>query len=195
MRSAAWLLVIVGCGRVDFDARSAVELDVIASVAACIDPKRPDPAACVQYNGAGQLVVDAKDDTTGDPWNSYLRFELPAEFADFAVSGRRVRGATLRLVATDDADAPGPSTGTVWRVAPFTLADLSSAVPATLDPAPLAGSQGMVDKGTVVDWTLPATIVQPGAPICLGVLPDDANGVNYWNLDGPAPPQLRLELE
>jgi len=189
MRHVAWL-VLAACGRLEFAERAPARVDVPASVAACIDPKQPDPAACESFNGGGQLVVDEMDSTTHDPWNSYVRFELPD-----SLRGRHVAAVTLEVTATDDARAPGTSTGTVWRVAPFSLADLGVAAPALLDAAPLAGSQGAVVQDQVIDWPLPVSVIVPRAPVCLALLGDAVDGVNYWNLDGPAPPRLMIDIE
>jgi hypothetical protein len=67
-----------------------------ASVAECIDPTLPDPAYCEQYTGADMLSVDLQETETGNPSNSYLRFDL-----DGVLDGHNVTDVKLRLVVTN----------------------------------------------------------------------------------------------
>src|SRR5690242_19468961 len=115
MRRVAWV-VLAGCGRLDFAERPPERVEVPATVAACIDPMKPDPASCESLNGARQLVVDLKDATTMDPWYGYVRFDLPE-----ALRGRHVAAVTLEMTATDGGQAGGGSTGVVWSVPTCTL--------------------------------------------------------------------------
>ncbi len=43
-------------------------LDDAAIVSIDVNPAAPDPDACITLNGAGQLVLDALDSTTNQPW-------------------------------------------------------------------------------------------------------------------------------
>src|SRR5439155_20081297 len=124
----------------------------------------PSPAMCKMLKGPQQLVVDLLDSGTMHPWNAYLRFDLDAAFA-----GRHLVDVRLRNTATDDNLAPSNTTGRVWKVAPFALADLSVAAPAKVGSSPLAGSQGSVQKLEVMEWSLPTSLVTPSASIYLGL--------------------------
>jgi hypothetical protein len=61
--------------------------------------------------------------------------------------------------------------------------------------APLAGSQGQLSAGEVVNYTLPNAIVTAGQPLYLGLFPNDDDGVNYFNTDGSAPPRLIIDAQ
>jgi hypothetical protein len=196
--------LVAGCGRIHFeliggdgDAGADANGDgdggsssatYVATIAECTDPGAPDPAFCRSVNGNTELPVDQNDDNLNVPFYSYLRFDF-----DNAIAGREVVAVTLRLVISDGAESDGPMTGEVWRVATFTLADLSTQAPAQLGGAPLAGDQGAVLQLQPVQWTLPTSVID-GGPLCLGLIPISASGVNYWNLQGADPPRVDLEL-
>jgi hypothetical protein len=165
-----------------------VRLTYVATIAVCIDPRIPDPTLCTALNGGAQLAIDARDSTTMDPWQSYLRFDL-----DGALAGRTVEAVTLRLVATDDDKAPGPDSGEVWKVKQFTEQTLMTQVPPQLGNQPLASSQGAVAALQPVEWSLPAGLVAPDSAVHLGLVTADEDGVAYWNLDGQNPPELVID--
>jgi hypothetical protein len=161
-----------------------------ATVAECIDPSTPNPAACRTANGNAQLVIDLQDSGTGQPWYSFMRFE-----PDTTLAGKTITKVTLRLVATTASNAPGPDSGSVFRVSAFTLASLSTTTPTKQDTTALAGDQGAVSMNETVDWSLPTTLVTAGSPVYLGLYPNDGDGVNYWNLDGTTPPRLVIDAQ
>lgn len=161
-----------------------------AAVAECIDPTQPDPLACRNANGNAQLVIDLRDSTTNEPWHAYVRFDLDGELA-----GKTVTKLVLRLVVTNASNAPGPDSGSVFEVQPFTLASLSMTAPAKVGNA-IAPSTGAVAAGDVVDFTLATpALARANSPVYLGLFPNDDDGVNYFNLDGAMPPRLIVDAQ
>lgn len=156
-----------------------------ATVAECIDPTNPDPGHCRSSNGNFQLVADAHDSTTGDPWNAYVRFDLDAGFA-----GQTVTTATLELTVTDASLAPSGSSGDIWQVQSFDLASLSTTVPGNVGASPIALAQANVVKLQTLSFAIPTTLIAPSGSVYLAVITTDTDGVNYWNLDGTTPPRL-----
>jgi hypothetical protein len=187
-----------GSGEVELDAPLGADAPVdgagterfeyVATIAECLNPAIPDPAECKARNGAAELVIDLRDSTTNEPWQAYVRFDL-----DNAFAGKTITNVTLRLVATDANNAPGPESGEVWEVTPFTADSLDILVPLQLADAPLAGSQGAVVNLQPIEWPIPARLVAPGGSVFLGLASLDENGVNYSNLAGPAPPRLLVD--
>lgn len=172
------------------DAALVDRVEYVASVADCVDPLAPNPDACGALNGAAQLVVDMRDSMTLHPWEGFVRFDLDGQLA-----GRVVTSLKLRMVATDDDKAPGTNTGRIWQVGAFTRAELFGGVPSRIGTVPLAGSQGALSKLEVVDWTLPVSLATANGHVYLSVDSTSDDGVNYWNLTGPNPPRLVVELE
>ncbi|MCA9707361.1 MAG: hypothetical protein KDK70_16020 [Myxococcales bacterium] len=167
-----------------------VVLAYTAALTGCNDPINLDPDLCEMlaqpYPGA--MTVDLDDRMIG-PFHGYLRFDL-----DDALVPRAVVSVTLRLVATDDTSANGPSSGEVYAVEPFTYEDLFMLQPAPVGMA-LAPDQGAVDVGQVVEWPLPPDVLADGpTSLYLGVFPLDTNGIDYWGAEGPQPPELLVEL-
>ena len=161
----------------------------MAKIAECIAPSLPSPTFCRMSNGNEQLVIDIKDTMTNDPWHSFLAFEI-----DSALAGKTITKVTLRLVATNDGKAPGPDSGTVFKVQPFTLSSLMMTAPAKVG-AQLAGTQGAVVLNGAKNWVLPTSLVTPGQAVYLGLYPNNDDGVNYWNTDGTTPPRLIVEAQ
>jgi hypothetical protein len=203
--------VIAGCGRFHFDPveTSTGDAAIIdsdgtssedgsidgpssvtytASIAECLDPGDPDPAFCRANNGATELPVDLDDDNLGVPFYSYVRFDF-----DQAIAGREVMAVRLSLVVTDGSQSHGPNAGEIWRVATFTAAELNTQTPAQLGGAAIAGDQGPVVQLEEVTWSLPTAIIDNNF-LCLGIVPVSGNSVNYWNLMGPNPPRIRIDL-
>lgn len=176
------------------DAATSVRFEYAAEVAECVDPAAPDPMACRTENvGASnnlfQLVVDLQDTATAHPWVAYVRFPV-----DNQLAGRTITAVALRVTATDDALAVSNSTGEVFAVAPFSLADLTGTAPAKTS-ARLAPSQGAVALLDVVEFPLPTDSVRAGEPAHFGIFPVSPQGVNYWNSSGPDPPVLIIDTE
>lgn len=176
------------------DSSTAARFEYPADVAECVDPGAPDPQACRTQNmGASanlfQMVVDLQDTAAAHPWVAYVRFAI-----DDQIAGRTITAITLRVTATDDAAADSNSTGEVFAVAPFSLADLTGTAPAKTS-ARLAPSQGAVAKLDVIDFPLPLDAATAEQPAHFGIFPASAQGVNYWNSSGPKPPVLIIDTE
>ena len=172
------------------DAPQITHVEYTSTVADCVNRVAPDPDGCIAANGTGQLVLDAIDSTTGNPWDGFVRFDL-----DNVIAGRVVMSVKLRMTATSDAKAPSPESGVVWKVQPFTRTTLASVEPAKIGSLPLAGSQGAVIKLQQIEWTLPTSSVAAAAPIYLGLVSANDDGVNYWNQTGANPPKLIIDLQ
>lgn len=165
-----------------------------AEIAECVDPGAPDPAACRTQNMGSsnnlfQMVVDLEDTAAAHPWVAYLRFAV-----DDQIAGRTITAVALRVTVTNDAAADSNSTGEVFAVAPFSLADLTGSAPAKIGVR-LAPSQGAVVKLDVKDFPLPLDAVTADAPAHFGIFPVSAQGVNFWNSSGPNPPILIIDVE
>jgi len=172
------------------DVAQVTHLEYSSTVADCVDRVAPNPDGCITANGAGQLVLDADDSVTLNPWDGFARFDL-----DNQIAGRIVTSVKLRMTATSDAKAPSPDSGVVWKVQAFTRTSLATAEPAKVGNQPLAGSQGAVIKLQVVEWPLPTTTVTANQPVYLGLVSANADGVNYWNQSGANPPKLIIDLQ
>jgi hypothetical protein len=163
-------------------------LEVIASIADCIDPALPDPDACAASQPANTMGVDG-DFSQGAKRHSYLRFELAPE-----LGAATVLEATLALTVSSFSSAQSVESGTVWQVEPFTRDDLFIAAPALVGAAPLVGAQGAVAQNQTVPFPLPVPLVLSDGALCLGVLPQTTDGIDYWNLHGAVPPRLVLTV-
>ena len=160
-----------------------------ATIAECASPNIADPDYCRSINGNSELVIDQKDSMTNQPWYAFVRFDLDSEIA-----GKTISQVTLRVVATTNGKADGPNTGDVWRVSAFSLASLNqNQLPAKQGSSKIAGSQGAVQEEQVVQWPLPVSTVSADSPVYLGIFLTTSDGVNYWNTDGPEPPQLIID--
>ncbi len=166
------------------------ELQVVASLAACNEPLMPDPLTCTMSvaEPLGQAITVDGDDMGLGPYNSYLRFDFGAELVPGAVTS-----ITLEMTVTDSMSAGASSSGEVYEVEPFTLADLSMFQPMPLG-AVLGPDQGAVVQGQVVQWPLPPDLLDDGrTSLYLGVLAIATSGVDYWSNDGLEPPVLIIE--
>lgn len=172
------------------DAPLVTHVEYVAAVADCVNPLNPNPDTCKTVNGTAQIAIDSIDSTTANPWVGYIRFNL-----DGVIAGRIVTSVKLRAVATSDSKATSNNTGQVWRVNPFARSDLFAApVPARMGAAPLAGSQGSVTQLQVINWTLPVGLVTANGSVYLEVSTTASDGTTYWNLTGPNPPRLVIDL-
>lgn len=154
------------------------------TVAACVSTTMPDPAECEAATGDGLMNVDLIDPLMLER-RSFLRFEIDPQLADDAVDS-----IVLQLTTGSGSAMGSVQAGEVYRVAPFTLADLNGAVPATQGAA-LAGSPGAVGVSSTASWTLSNDLLADGGGlIFLGVLPITQDGADYFNDDGATPPAL-----
>jgi hypothetical protein len=122
------------------------------------------------------------------PIYAFLRFEVNGTIANKVVDA-----VTLRLTATDAPKAPGNASGEIWEVESFTMATLATTVPAKLGNTAISPNQGAVTQNQEISWPLPSGIVAPNTAVFLGLYPLSTDGVNYWNNDGAAPPQLIID--
>jgi hypothetical protein len=104
-----------------------------------------------------------------------------------------VDSVTLRLTATNNPKAPSTQSGEIWEVESFTLTSLNTTVPAKIGNTAISPNQGAVALNQVVNWSLPNGIVSANQSVYLGLYPISSDGVNYWNTDGVAPPELIIE--
>lgn len=172
------------------DGAMVTHVEYPATVAECLDPMAPNPLVCRAINGQQQMVIDMKDSATLNPWQGYVRFDL-----DTAIAGKTIVKVQLRVVATNDAKAPGGNTGEVWKVQSFTLQSLTGTTPAKIGASPLAGTQGAVIKLGPIAWPLPLDTVASGGAVFLAVITTASDGVNYWNIDGANPPRLAIDFQ
>jgi hypothetical protein len=56
-------------------------------------------------------------------------------------------------------------------------------------------SPGSVAALEPIDWLLPVSVVATTGDVYLGIATRSSSGVNYWNIDGPDPPQLIVDVE
>lgn len=178
----------------DDPAPASVRIEYPATIAECVDPGAPDPMACRTQNmGASanlfQMVVDLQDTAAAHPWVAYVRFAV-----DDQLAGKTITKVLLRVTATDDDLAVSNSTGEVFAVEPFSLADLTGTAPAKTS-ARLAPSQGAVAKLDVKEFPLPLDSVTASEPAHFGIFPVSPQGGNFWNSSGPNPPVLVIDVE
>lgn len=173
-----------GAGGAGGEGGSEQVVTYLPMVADCVDPSLPDPDACASDQPLGTMGVDS-DVGMLVTRHSYLRFDLDEQLA-----GLRVTEVLLEITVSDHDDAESSSSGEIWQVEPFTRADLFVAAPAAVGPTALVGDNGAVAQLQTVVFALPVALVMPGAPVFLGVLPLETDGIDYWNLDGATPPRL-----
>ena len=138
--------------------------------------------------GAGEFSIDQSDSGTLKPIYAFLRFDV-----DDTIAGKTLDKVTLRLTASNTAKAASNASGEIWEVEPFTLASLSTTVPAKQGNMAISPNQGAVALNQVVNWSLPKGTVSANQSVYLGVYPLSSDGTNYWNNDGAAPPQLIID--
>ncbi|MBK9258438.1 MAG: hypothetical protein IPM54_01225 [Polyangiaceae bacterium] len=163
-------------------------LTVVASVAECISPTVLDPDICEAETGMGEMSTDENDSTTMLPIYAFVRFDI-----DGTITNKIVDAVTLKLTVTDSSKAPGPHSGEIWQVEPFSEADLSNGVPAKVGGVPIGPDKGAVTQSQVITWSLPKNLAAPNAGVHLGLFPLSSDGVNYWNRAGKSPPELIVE--
>jgi hypothetical protein len=155
-----------------------------ATVAECVNPMMPDPAACSTWAGGNRLDVDLKNEASNmEPSHAYLRFDL-----DGALDGKTIDAVQVELVCGDAAGDEAPMSGELYRVASFSLSSLQTGVPAIAEK--VAEDRGGVTRGATVAWLIPPALVKPNGTIYLGLFPTTNNGVHYWNNSGAVPPKL-----
>ena len=155
-------------------------VSTLPTVADCLEGNGT-PASCETEPGA--LWVDMPN------WRAFLRFEL-----DGTLEGKTVTSVTLRLTVGDFTDAESNSTGEVYEVEPFTAGDLLDGPPSQVG-GPLVTNRGSAPQLAVIDLSLPSSMVAPNSPVFLGIFPVASDGVGYWNLYGPDPPELLIDYQ
>jgi hypothetical protein len=157
-----------------------------AVIAECIEPSRLDPGACERQAGVGALTIDKPDEgSTGFTAYAFVRFDVAPWLADVTIDA-----VALRMVVTTGPQAASAQSGEVWRVAPFTQEDLTGKVPIQVGQAPIAPDHGPVVQNERVEWPLPTDVLDGSGVLALGIFPVSSDGVDYWKLNGPAPPEL-----
>lgn len=86
----------------------------------------------------------------------------------------------------------GACADTNHECASFGLQNLFDAQPG-ITGAAVATDQGMVVRNQVVEFDLPTALIGP-EDLHLAIVNSTDQGVNYWNLDGAAPPRLVVTL-
>lgn len=177
---------------------------VAPTVATCVLVATPNvphggPALCSAnadvQNGTeltGLMMIDIAvnlGDGMGRPARSYIRFDVPAEFA-----GLTVAAATLHVRVADGPPPELPQSGELVLTAGFDGASLELEAPATV--LALHPDMGDVVPSQWLHWSIPPEHVLAGAPLTLGLLPTDDFGVELCGAatEGCAP-YLELELQ
>ncbi len=129
------------------------------------------------------IVLDAEFlPAMGRPAQIYLSFPLPP-----VVGQLNIKSAELTMFVADGPKAGG-RIGELHQVAGFSLLDLNTAAPATLDL--LLEDPGVVlDPGAVVSRTIPPAVLSDAIKkktLHLGLIPADPDGSLYHGLEsGP----------
>jgi hypothetical protein len=131
------------------------------------------------------FTVDLSDTGLGGAVvHGYLRFEnLPPATS--------ILSATLELVVADVTNADGDS-GQLWEATPF---DEQTPPTPTTATAPLADSQGRVERGATVSWNVPPTVFGATGLAFFEIRPvTDVNaaGMLYLDHSSTSPPTLQL---
>jgi len=161
-----------------------------ATVAECINPAVPSTATCRSVNGDTQMVVDADDSGTNNPWFGFVRFDI-----DDKVANKTVTAVRFQIRTTNNSKAPAPKSGEVWQVTPFTLASLSTAVPAHVGATPLGPDKGAVSQNITLTWTMPVSLVTANSGVYFSIESSSSDGTNYWNTSGTTPPKLIVDVQ
>jgi hypothetical protein len=169
---------------------SAMKLSYPASVAECINPATPNPDTCRSVNGATQMVVDANDTATGNPWVGFVRFDI-----DDQVAGKQITSVRLQMMTTSDAKAQASQSGAIYQVQAFTKASLAMTVPMPIGTMPIGADKGAVTQNQTLTWSLPINLVMANSGVYLGVRTTSSDGTNYWNTSGTTPPKLFVDVQ
>lgn len=176
-------------------------LDLPADIAGCvllptgIVPLYADPDDCGQrvaqtYDYPGGVIVDSSFSDggfgggNGRPGRAYLRFVIPE------LPGATLLAAELTLQIADFEDAGGPSSGVLATTEPFDAEQLTQFPPP--DGLDVVTELGQTADDESIVLQLPLDLLDPGAPLHLGIFPNDSDGVVF---DGAgAPPDRRPKL-
>jgi hypothetical protein len=169
---------------------SAMRFTYPAAVAECINPAAPSTATCRSVNGDTQMVVDADDSSTNNPWIGFVRFDI-----DDKVAGKTVTQVRLQLRTTSNSKAPANKSGAIWQVQPFTLASLSMTTPAHIGATEIGADKGAVSQNLTLTWQLPIALVSANNGVFLSVETTSGDGTNYWNSSGTTPPILIVDVQ
>lgn len=128
-------------------------------------------------------------DGMGRPAHSYMRFDIPAEFA-----GLTVAGARLYVQVADGPPPDLPQSGVLVLTDAFDAASLERAAPATASQ--LAADMGAAMASQWLEWPIPPEHVVAGQPLFLGLMPTDDMGVEIRGAStSPGAPYLELDLQ
>jgi len=136
------------------------------------------------------MMIDTKvsyDDGQDRRAESYLRFDIPPEYAELTI-------AEVTLNVQNGNTYSGDEAGRLVRTEAFTESSLQTEAPAQLGE--LAPPKGPINVSEWMPWDIPPEHVIPGEPLSLGLLPTDDFGVFYRGKDtNPGSPYLRVVLE
>jgi hypothetical protein len=160
----------------------------LADIAECIDPAEPDPDECESLAGIGKMSIDTEAvEGVGGAWWGFLRFTLDDQIVGTVTS------VTLRLTVPVQSGAQSSNSGEIFTSEPFELADLSVAAPETI--ARVAPAEGSVAQGEEVDFPLDGVVIEPEGLVHLAIVPQVADGADYYNAVGTDPPALIVVIE
>jgi hypothetical protein len=169
---------------------TAMRFNYNAAVAECINPSVPSTATCRSVNGNTEMVVDADDSSTNNPWLGFVRFDI-----DDKVAGKTVTQVRLQLRTTSNSKASATKSGAIWEVQPFTLASLSTTAPAHVGASPIGPDKGAVNPNLTLTWVLPVTLVSANNGVYVGIETTSGDGTNYWKTSGTTPPILIVDVQ
>lgn len=137
------------------------------------------------------MSVDASNNAAAlEATTAFVAFEL-AELP----AGPELLSAQLRLTTTDELNAESMTqTGEIWQTTAFSEASLLMGQPTMVGDAALAADLGGAAASELVVWELPVAEIDLSATLYLAVVPTTAEGIDYWNASGSAPPELVLEF-
>ncbi|HTL37015.1 MAG TPA: hypothetical protein VL326_27955 [Kofleriaceae bacterium] len=167
-----------------------MQLTYPAAVAECINPAVPSTATCRSVNGDTQMVVDADDSGTNNPWIGFVRFDI-----DDKVANKTVTAVRFQIRTTNNSKATAPKSGEVWQVTSFTKDSLSMTVPTHVGSTPLGADKGAVSQNITLTWSMPVSLVAANSGVFFSIETSSSDGTNYWNTSGTTPPVLIVNVQ
>jgi hypothetical protein len=172
-------------------------IEILPTVADCIDTTNPNPDQCESVMGKYQMVVDLQNSAMiggsgsggGPPTAVFVRFDLGPYLA-----AKTIVSAEYQMTITDYTNSGSSSSGEVFEVSAFTRPDLFVSAPAKVSGV-LGPNQGTVATLETVSWQLPPVNASGKEAVCLGVYPTNIDGAYYYNGLGTTPPRLHIDYE
>jgi hypothetical protein len=140
----------------------------------------------------GLMMIDTvvnNGDGGGRRAESYVRFDIPAEYGDLTIAS-----ATLYVqVADGPFDYPNGPSGELFRMSAFDMASLDQSYPTGQEKL---GGSSFADTNAWIAWPIAAAQLTPGAPLFLGIVPTSTDGTIYrGKLTEPGSPYLEVVLQ